>query len=608
MRLYLTELFYLLGPKKWWLLYMLAAFCLVSLLELTGIGIIAPYIRLATDPDIVENSEMLTGLATLLGIVDSKDLILLIGIGIVLLFSLKSLIYWYVQRAIIQFSQKCRQDLGVRLFKGYIHAPYVFHLKRNSAQAVQAVTQDSTAYASTIIRPVLQVLINAIIVMGLSILICVINFTATVGIVGIMLPLFFLFRSFQGKMYQWGKTVRETNIEVMQVVTQGMVSIKETKVIGCADYFVDYLEQAVKTSSLAITDIESFKIAPRIIVEALLVLFAIGSMSIYLATGEGSQEAFPLLGVLGLASVRLIPAITLLLNSATSLQNSRYQLDRIYQDLKESEALEQVPDLISATPLQSGSVLSFTDSVTLQDIHFSYPESDQKAINGVSILLKKGESIALIGKSGAGKTTIADLILGLLRPQVGDIQVDGTSIYTHLRAWQNLIGYIPQAIALNDDTIERNIAFGVPMDQINADQLGKAIRDAQLESLISQLPEGVKTRVGDRGIRLSGGQRQRIGIARALYHERDILVLDEATSALDNETEALVTEAIRSLGRTKSLIIIAHRLTTVRHCHRIYLIDQGRVLRSGSYDEVVGSSLDLEQTEEVVPGCQYEGA
>ncbi|MER3475745.1 MAG: ABC transporter ATP-binding protein, partial [Leptolyngbya sp. ERB_1_2] len=213
----------------------------------------------------------------------------------------------------------------------------------------------------------------------------------------------------------------------------------------------------------------------------------------------------------------------------------------------------------------------------------------QTALNQISLEIPKGKSIALIGRSGAGKTTLVDLILGLLIPDAGDIRVDGRSIYTDLRAWQNMLGYIPQSIFLTDDTIERNIAFGVPDHEIDQEKLQNAVRSAQLESLIEQLPEGLQTSVGERGARLSGGQRQRVGIARALYFEREILVLDEATSALDTETEQLVTEAIRSLAGTKTMIIIAHRLSTIQHCDRVYYLEQGQVAKAGSYEEVVVS-------------------
>ena len=231
--------------------------------------------------------------------------------------------------------------------------------------------------------------------------------------------------------------------------------------------------------------------------------------------------------------------------------------------------------------------MPFFDEIILDRITYSYPNVPEIALKNISLTIKKGQSIALIGKSGAGKTTLVDVILGLLTPDNGDIRVDDASIYKSLRFWQNLIGYIPQAIFLIDDTIERNIAFGVPDHLIDLQRVEKAIQAAQLVELIEQLPNGIKTTIGERGVRLSGGQRQRVGIARALYHEREILVLDEATAALDNETESLVSEAIKSLSGTKTIIIIAHRLTTVEHCDCIYLLEKGRIIKSGSYQEVV---------------------
>jgi ABC-type bacteriocin/lantibiotic exporter with double-glycine peptidase domain len=229
----------------------------------------------------------------------------------------------------------------------------------------------------------------------------------------------------------------------------------------------------------------------------------------------------------------------------------------------------------------------FLNQIVLDKITYRYPNTTLEALKNLSLTIKKGESVALIGKSGAGKTTLVDVILGLLIPEGGDIVVDGRSVYEDLRSWQNIIGYIPQSIFLTEDSLERNIAFGVPDHLIDHEKLRYAVQAAQLSEVVKDLPEGLNTLVGERGMRLSGGQRQRVGIARALYHEREILVLDEATAALDNETENLVTESIKSLGGTKTIIIIAHRLTTVEHCDCIYVLDKGQILDSGSYQDVV---------------------
>ena len=266
-----------------------------------------------------------------------------------------------------------------------------------------------------------------------------------------------------------------------------------------------------------------------------------------------------------------------------------FAVDKLFFDFKEIEKGEV---LLSPESLLSDShqpTLSFGKRISLDKIIFQYPGASKKSLNEISLTIQKGQSIGLIGKSGAGKTTLVDVLLGLFIPQSGDIKVDGVSVYDdgNLRAWQNLLGYVPQSIFLTDDTLERNIAFGVPDHLIDQNRLSQAIKMAQLSEVVAQLPEGVKTAVGERGVLLSGGQRQRVGIARVLYHEREILVFDEATAALDTETEQLVTEATKALSGTKTIIIIAHRLSTIEHCDCIYQLEQGRILRSGNYQEVV---------------------
>jgi ATP-binding cassette, subfamily B, bacterial PglK len=231
--------------------------------------------------------------------------------------------------------------------------------------------------------------------------------------------------------------------------------------------------------------------------------------------------------------------------------------------------------------------LPFNREVVVDQAAYRYPTATEASLKGISLHLKKGQSIGLIGRSGAGKTTLVDVLLGLLTPETGDIRVDGQSIYGDIRAWQNMIGYVPQNIFLTDDTLERNIALGVPDHLIDYERLEQAVQAAQLGDMVAMLPDGLRTVLGERGTRLSGGQRQRVGIARVLYHDREILVLDEATAALDNETELLISDAVKALGGTKTLIIIAHRLSTIEHCDCIYMLERGQVVKSGTYEEVV---------------------
>lgn len=310
---------------------------------------------------------------------------------------------------------------------------------------------------------------------------------------------------------------------------------------------------------------------------------------------EGSQNFAATLGIFSIASIRLIPSTTQLMQSIGMMQNAKYALDMLYLDLKALEKRDADLDQLAVNnrreiredQLNNSERLAFDKEIKIRDLTFSYPEATRPSIVNLSMTIRKGESIALIGKSGAGKTTLVDILLGLLTPELGDIKVDGISIYDNLRSWQNLMGYIPQSIFLTEDSIKRNVAFGVPNHLIDVEKVMKVLDAVQLGEFIEQLPEGIATKVGERGVRLSGGQRQRIGIARALYHDREILILDEATSALDTETEVLVNEAIKSLAGVKTLIIIAHRLSTVEHCDRLFEMQDGRVINSGSYDEVV---------------------
>jgi ABC-type multidrug transport system fused ATPase/permease subunit len=321
--------------------------------------------------------------------------------------------------------------------------------------------------------------------------------------------------------------------------------------------------------------------------------FLIGFTFLFITLNQDkTQNLTGVLGIFALASVRLLPAFGNLISGINVIRGNSYSLDRLFFDFKELEKEKLISNFDSARVshklLPKGQqTFQFSDRVILNSLTFQYPNTTRNILEDISLSIRKGESIGLIGKSGAGKTTLVDVILGLFIPQFGDIKVDGVSVYSDLRSWQNMLGYVPQSIFLIDDTLERNIAYGVADHLIDQNKLKKAIAMAQLGKVVEQLPDGVKTIIGERGVLLSGGQRQRVGIARVLYHEREILVFDEATAALDTETEHLITEATKALAGSKTIIIIAHRLSTIEHCDCIYQLEQGRILKSGSYQEVI---------------------
>lgn len=594
---YLSKILYVLPAKKISLILLFLAFMSVSVMEAFGIGLIGPFINLATNPDIVTQNSWLNAAYVHSGVENINQFIALVGLLIVITFCVKAFFSWRVQTYVFVFSYEQQGKLIDKLIHSYLKAPYTFHLNKSSSHIIQNIINETKTFANSVLIPLLRSTSNLIIAVCLSVLLTLTNLLTVVVILGILLPIILLFHSFKDKIRNWGKQASRSGEETIRLINHGLGGIKETKVIGCEPYFEAQISEQQNIYVKSMGGFFAFKLLPRILVETLLVLFLVGFTSIALIFNQNIQELTALLSVFALASIRLIPAVSNLAGGVSTLRNASFSVNKLYTDLKELETLEINKDNCSVTNLSldksnfnnhhSSKELNFRQKIDLDVVSYHYPNVAENALNGISINIKKGESIALIGKSGAGKTTLVDVILGLLIPQNGDIKVDGKSIYADLRSWQNLIGYIPQSIFLIEDTIERNIAFGVPEHLIDRERINKAIKTAQLEELIERLPLGTQTMVGERGVLLSGGQRQRIGIARALYHEREILILDEATAALDNETENLITEAMQSLSGTKTLIIIAHRLTTVEHCNCIYMMERGKIVKSGTYQEVV---------------------
>ncbi|MGC1247952.1 MAG: ABC transporter ATP-binding protein [Spirulinaceae cyanobacterium] len=569
-------------------------FGLTSILEAVGIGLIGPFLSLASQPESVQKIPMLNWLYQQLDLESTRDFIPILGLTIIIVFCLKSGFYFLARSYIFKFSFTQKSILISRLLSAYIKVPYTFYLSRNTASIMKNIITETTKFTLQCLLPILTGIANLVVIVFLLIVLAYTDLSLLVMILGIILPTFFLFQRLGKQFKKWGDTKSISQQEMIKVINHGLGGIKEMRVIGCERYFENQMKEQAENYSQAATLFQSAQLLPRILIETTLVVFLIAFLSLSFVFSQSNFENITaIMGVFAVAVVRLIPASSQFIQALGQIRNSTYALDMLYLDLKEIEkqtltgsslftksSLSQVIDPINQ-------VMDFNEQIDLTNVSYRYPNVDEEAIKDISLTIKKGQSIALIGKSGAGKTTLVDVILGLLEPQNGDIRVDGISVYKDVRSWQNLIGYIPQSIFLTDDTVERNIAFGVPDELIDSQRIDQAIEAAQLVELIEQLPQGIKTKVGERGVRLSGGQRQRIGIARALYHQREILVLDEATSALDNETERLVSEAINSLAGTKTMIIIAHRLSTVENCDFVYMLEEGHVTKSGSYEEVV---------------------
>ena len=584
---YFGKVWYILGDAKKQVPLLLMVFILTSIAETLGIGLLGPFFVVVSDPDSVENIPLLRQLASALNIRSNEMLVVLLCVLISLIFVIKSILYFFSKFYILKFSHAHRGKMVETLNHAYLQSDYSYFISKNSSALIKNISVETQIFCQNVLLSLLYAVSNLLILSFLFSLMALTDTLLLVVTLLALLPVLIIVFAMKTRLSIWGRTLSESARSIIKTLNHGLGGFKETRTIGCARYFdeemASHTQQYVRAAALS----RSFEMLPRILIETVLFVFVISFVGVsYLFALRSIDSLIASLSVFAMAAIRLLPAASQVMSALGMIPNTEHLVNVLYSDLRESQ--NHSLELASYGLLPSDS-LDFKDSIKISNLTYRYSEHLAPAIDGVTLEIRRGESIAFIGQSGAGKTTLVDTILGLLVPQIGDIQVDGKSIYSSLRCWQNLIGYIPQSIFLLDDTVRRNIAFGVPDSSIDVRKLEDAISAAQLKELMLQLPDGIETRVGERGVMLSGGQRQRIGIARALYHEREILVLDEATSALDSKTEQQVSAAIRNLSETKTVIIIAHRLSTVEHCDQVYLLEKGKVIQSGSYAEVVNA-------------------
>jgi len=554
-----------------------------------GVGLMGPFAAMVTDSSFITNTSWLNAIYQKLALNSPRQFILYFGIFTVIAFYIKAVLGFLSQKSIAQFSHDLKGDLSSKLMKSYLAAPYTLHLSRNSANLVQSVVTFTDRFCIGLVLSLLTAISNAVVIVALVILLVTTNAYATVGISVVLLVALAVLNPLKGRLSRWGKEGFDASAEMIRVLNHGLGGLKETRIIGCEPYFEGQMNDAARKYAKNMGLASGYANLPRYIVEAVIISFLIVFAFLFVTFNQdNSQNLTSIFGIFAIASIRLLPATGNTISCISVIRYNIHSLDSLYNELKEAEDLEknaEFPQLADST--QREAKLDFQSEIAIDNLVYKYPGAAGNALHEISLSIKKGDSIGLIGKSGSGKTTLVDVLMGLLSPQSGDITLDGVSVYPQLRAWQNLIGYVPQSIFLIDDTLEKNIAFGIEDRLIDKERLQNALVAAQLNEVVERLPMGLNTVVGERGVLLSGGQRQRVGIARALYHEKEILVFDEATAALDNETESLITDATKVLSGSKTIIIIAHRLSTIEHCDRIYQLENGHILKSGSYQEVV---------------------
>lgn len=568
----IVKAFSVLGKKNIGsLLFVLIQIVVGSILEMFGVTAILPLISLAVNPNKIYENDFLYGISKYVRFNDSYSYFVFLSIMLIFIYFVKNMYVIWMNNNIYRFAYKNQKELACRLLTSYLRQPYSFFVNHNSADFIRNLNEDTIYFFETVIAS-LQFVAEIMVCAMLGITLLVMDTTLTLGMI-IILLLFFLivFRKLKRNLEKKGTRCRGYRAEMNKWILQATGGIKETKILEKEQFFIEKYEGLYNYFAEDYRRYKMYAFLPRPLMESVSVCALLLIVVIKIINGADMTVFVPILSVFAVAVFRMLPSFNRLATYVSQIMFNKASVEAIYNDLKEFETEEEFPieEKIKDIP--------FNHEIRLKDICFRYPDAEEDVVSDVELVIPKGKSVAFIGASGAGKTTLADIILGVLSAQKGNILVDGQPIDAMSREWHKKVGYIPQTIFLMDDTVRNNIAFGIESSKINESQLEKAIDGAQLKEFIDSLPEGLNTEIGERGVRLSGGQRQRIGIARALYFNPEILVLDEATSALDNDTESAVMEAIDNLAGTKTLLIIAHRLTTIKNCDIVYEIKDKKV-------------------------------
>ena len=558
------------------LLILLATIIIGALFETLGVSAILPLITIVTDPDILNKDNNYSKLAGILGITDVRTLILIMAVALIAVYIVKNIYLLFMYNLQYRYAYNNQRRVSYRLMECYLSQDYLFHVSHNVADLQRNVSGDVNGFF-TVVLNVIQLFTEGVTCLALVIFLLMQDVATTIAVIILlsffMLVVLFVFRK---RMTRLGHENRQIAALLYKWISQSFGGIKEVKVANREKYFLENYDRTYRKQVRLQRKQQMLGISPRPIMETVCICGLLGFISFRIFMGADIGNFIPVVSVFAVAAIRMLPSFNRISNNVSAIMFSKPSLEAVYQDLKDIEELRQKVLLDN----KDDTVMELKTGIEVSHIDFYYPANpDKQILKDVSVSIPRNRSIALIGPSGSGKTTLADVILGVLEPQSGHIYADGTDVYEQLHAWHRIVGYIPQAIYLMDDTIRANVAFGEDPRDIDDERLWKALREAQLEAYVREQKDGLDTMVGDRGIKLSGGQRQRIGIARALYREPEILILDEATSALDNDTETAVMEAIDALSGSKTMIIIAHRLTTIRNCDVIYEVRDGHVYR-----------------------------
>ena len=575
----MRQLFYIFSKKQRWQFAGLFLLQLIeTCLDFFGVSLILPFVNILINADSLHGSWWYVLITKIVG--DSTQSVLLfLCFAMMAVYIIKNAYSLFLTNLRVKFMGNSKIRMGSKMINCYMRKPYTFHLQRNTAEIVRNINGD-VGGSFNVISSIFSLIADALIIIALTVYLFAVDFVLTVGVIAALLFCSVIyFAVVRKKIRTTGQESRKITAKMYKAIHQSMGGIKEVKIMGREDYFADVYNNAGIESVVLSKRYTVISSIPSRLIETLCMCAILGIIVFKILSGEDLAAIVPSLSAFAVAAIRLMPRANSINSIINSITFNKPSLEALYEDLTESdrEDAERQKEIEEKKRQHRTVEIGDERNIFARNISYTYPNKTEPVLKNVEVSVKAGESVGIVGVTGAGKTTLVDIILGLLKPQEGAVCYGAMDIYEDYGEWQKHIGYIPQNIYLVDDTIRNNVALGVDEDKIDEDAVWKALENAQLADFIRTLEYGLDTVIGERGIRISGGQRQRIGIARALYNDPEILFFDEATSSLDTETEKAVMKSINALGKQKTMIIVAHRLTTLDGCDRIYRVEDGKV-------------------------------
>lgn len=573
----LKKLKYILSSEQKKLSYLVIFGGIVAaVLELLGVAVILSVLDLMLNMGALREKWYVKPFDHLLNLDSDSKLTWFICIIVILVYLVKNLYFSLYNWISIKFAYKIRRELSVRVLKAYMSQGYIFFVQNNTSRLLQGIESDVDSVYS-ILSNLFGLITKTATIICISVYILIESPQMALLIILLALFCFGMIQGiFRKPMQKNGILRRNYLFDKSKISIEAIQGNKEILVMSKQNFFVNIYEKTLEKLYKVCVKVDMGAVLPAFLIEMVCIMGVMIMLGVQMSNSHDSYGLIVQISTIAVGAFRILPALGAINNNMNMMTSLAPQLKASYDTLTGVKEIEQEEKKEKNSPYQG---IKFQDKIEIRDIAYQYPNTNERVLNHIDLSIKKGESVALIGSSGAGKTTLSDVILALLKPAQGQVLMDGIDIEELGAAWSEVIGYVPQAIYIVDDTIRMNIAFGEDSKEVDDEKVWQALRIAQLDQFVEMLPKGLETVVGERGIRFSGGQRQRLAIARALYRNPEILVLDEATAALDNETEQEVMKAIENLQGYKTLIIVAHRLTTVRKCDTIYEVRDGNVVK-----------------------------